>query len=287
MSFQITTALIEQYNTTIQVLMQQRVSRLENAVRGESGAFGRNEFFDQIDATAAVKRTIRHGDTPLISTPHLRRRVSLYDYDWADLIDNFDVLKVVADPTSKYVVNAVNALNRAKDDEIIACLAATCYGGMDGSTSYTFDTTNKQIVHGSVGLTLAKLSLAKQKLDQDEVDSEDRFIVIGSQQLNNLINLTEVKSADYNTVKALVEGSIDTFLGFKFIRSERLSLISTTRYCYAWQKNTLLLATCSDIITDIGPRRDKNMAVQVYAGLSVGATRMDEKGIVQIQCTES
>jgi hypothetical protein len=178
-------------------------------------------------------------------------------------------------------------LNRSKDDEIIACLAATCYGGVDGSTSYTFDTANKQIVHGSTGLNLTKLLQAKQKLDTDEVDESGRFFVVGSKQLQDLLNVAEVKSADYNTIKALVNGDIDTFLGFKFIRSERLSLVSTTRYCYAWQKNTLLLAYNSNIITDIGPRRDKNMAIQVYAGMSIGATRMDEKGIVQVQCTEA
>ena len=287
MSFQITTALKEQYNSTIAILMQQKEARLEGAVRVETGAFGRNEFFDQIDYTAAVKRTNRHADTPQINTPHVRRRVTLSDYDWADLIDNYDQLKTVADPTSKYVQNALFALNRAKDDAIIASFVATAYGGMDGSTSYAFDTSNKQIVHASTGMTLAKLLSAKQKLDQDEVDPEDRYFVIGSKQLNtDLLNTTEVKSTDYNTVRALAQGQIDTFLGFKFIRSERLTLASNVRYCYAFQKNSLLLAYNSDIITDIGPRRDKNMATQVYAGMSIGSSRLDEKGIVQVQAYE-
>lgn len=288
MSFQITTAMKEEYNATIQVLMQQKESRLESAVRVESGSYGRNEFFDQIDATAAVLRAARHADTPLISTPHLRRRVSLSDYDWADLIDNFDKLKTVADPQSAYTQNAVNAMNRAKDDAIIAILAATAYGGIDGTTSYTFDTTNKQILDTSTGLTLTKLLTAKQKLDQDEVPENDRFIVCGSKQINNdLLNTTEVKSSDYNTVKALARGEVDTFLGFKFIRSERLLVPeTTTRYCYAWQRDTILLAINSNIVTDISTRADKNMAVQVYAGMSIGATRLDEKGIVQIQCWE-
>jgi len=288
MSFQITTAMVEQYNATIQVLMQQEDSRLEGAVRVESGAYGRNEFFDQIDATAAVKRAARHADTPLISTPHLRRRVTLVDFDWADLIDNYDKLKTVTDPQSAYVKNAVNALKRAKDDEIIAAFVATAYGGIDGSTSYAFDTTNKQILHASTGLTLAKLLSAKQKLDADEVPEDGRFLVCGSKQINNdLLNTTEVKSSDYNTVKALARGEIDTFLGFKFIRSERLAVASSVRYCYAFQRDTMLLAINSDIITDIAPRKDKNLAIQVYAGMSIGATRMDEKGIVQIQAYEA
>ncbi len=286
MSFQITTAFIDQFNSTFQVMMQQEESRLEGAVRVET-FHGKREFFDQIDATAATKRTTRHGDTPLISTPHLRRMVLTADYDWADLIDNFDKLKTVTDPQGAYLKNAVNAMKRAKDDAIIAAFIATAYGGVDGTTTYTFDTTNKQIVSASTGLTLAKLLSAKNMLDKDEVDEADRFIVCGSKQVNNdLLNTTEIKSSDYNTVKALARGEINSFLGFTFIRSERLALASSVRYCYAWQKNSMMLGANSDIVTDIAPRKDKNLATQVYVGMSIGATRMDEKGIVQIQALE-
>lgn len=287
MSTQITTAMVEQYSSNVQILMQQKESRLRPYVRVESGVVGKNAFFDQLSATAAVKRTSRHADTPLVNTPHSRRRVSLYDYDWADLVDNMDVKKVLTDPTSSYAVNARNAMNRSQDDEIIAAALATCYGGVDGSTSYAFDTSNKQIAAASAGLTVAKLRSAKQMLDGDEVDEEDRVCVIGSKQLQDLLGTTEVTSADYNSVKALVDGNVDTFMGFKFIRSERLTLSSTTRKCIAYQKNSLLLAVGLDVIVDVGPRRDKNMAIQVYLGMSIGATRMDEKGVVEIDCIES
>jgi hypothetical protein len=286
MSVQITTAMVEQYSANVQILMQQQESRLGGAVRLEPGVVGRNAFFDQLNATAAVKRTQRHADTPLVSTPHVRRRVSLADYDWADLVDNMDMKKVLQDPASNYAVNAKNAMNRAKDDAIIAAALATSYGGVDGSTSYSFDTSNCQIVHSSVGMTLAKMLSAKQKLDANEVD-DDRYFIIGSKQLADLLNITNVTSNDYNTVKALAQGQLDTYLGFKFIRSERLTLSSTTRSCLAFSKNSLLLATGLDVTIDVGPRRDKNMAIQVYLGMSIGATRMDEKGVIEVQCTES
>jgi len=287
MSTQITTAMVEQYSSNVQILMQQKDSRLAPLVRVETSVRGKNAFFDQLNATAAVKRTNRHADTPLVSTPHLRRRVSLYDYDWADLVDNMDVQKVLTDPASNYAINARNAMNRSKDDEIIAAFLATAYGGVDGSTSYAFDSSYNVVAAASAGLTLAKLRSAKQILDGNEVDDEDRFCVIGSKQLQDLLGTTEVTSADYNTVKALVNGQVDTFLGFKFVRSERLALSSTTRKCIAGQKNSILLAIGIDITTDVGPRRDKNMATQVYLGMSIGATRMDEDGIVEIDCIES
>lgn len=287
MSTQITTAMVEQYSSNVQILMQQKESRLRPLVRVEAGVIGKNAFFDQLNSTAAVKRTSRHADTPLVTTPHLRRRVSLVDFDWADLVDNMDVKKVLTDPASLYAINARNAMNRAMDDEIITAFLATAYGGVDGSTSYSFDTSYNQIANASTGMTLAKLLSAKQILDGNEVDDEDRFCVVGSKQLQDMLDITELTSADYATVKALAKGEIDTFLGFKFVRSERLSVASSIRKCIAGQKNSILLAIGLDVVTDVGPRRDKNMATQVYLGMSIGATRMDEDGIVEIDCLES
>jgi len=287
MSTQITTAMVEQYSSNVQILMQQKESRLRQVVRVEAGITGKNAFFDQLNSTAAVKRTVRHADTPLVSTPHLRRRVSLADYDWADLVDNMDVKKVLTDPASNYAINAKNAMNRAMDDEIISCALATCYGGVDGSTSYAFDSSYNVVAAASAGLTVAKLRSAKAILDGNEVDDDDRFCIVGSKQLSDLLSITEVTSSDFNTIKALVAGQVDTFLGFKFVRSERLTLSSTTRKCLAGQKNSVLLAIGLDVITDVGPRRDKNMATQVYLGMSIGATRMDEDGLVEIDCIES
>ncbi|MFA5379757.1 MAG: phage capsid protein, partial [Dehalococcoidia bacterium] len=286
MSTEITTAMVEQYSSNVQILMQQKESRLRQLVRVEAGIVGKNAFFDQLNSTAAVKRTSRHADTPLVSTPHLRRRVSLGDYDWADLVDNMDVKKVLTDPASNYAINAKNAMNRAMDDEIITAFLATAYGGVDGSTSYTFDTSYNVIANGSTGMTLSKLLSAKAILDGNEVDDEDRFCIIGSKQLSDMLDLEEVTSSDYNTIKALVAGQVDTFMGFKFVRSERLAVASSVRKCIAGQKNSILLAIGMDVITDVGPRRDKNMATQVYLGMSIGATRMDEDGIVEIDCVE-
>ncbi len=287
MSFEITTAMVQQYNDNVVLLQQQKPSRLRPCVREESvqGEYG---FFDQIDSTAAQKRTSRHGDTPLISTPHVRRRVAPIAYDWADLIDNFDKPTLITDPTSKYAVNAVAAMNRAIDDEIIACALATAYGGRDGTSTYAFPTSTHQIAHGSASLTITKLLQAKEILDSYENDpDEPRFLILNAKQVTALLQTTEIKSADYNTVKALAAGQIDTFLGFKFIRTERLKKVSTTRSCLAWSQNSILLGIGTDIITRVSERADKNYATQVYVGMLIGATRMDEKGVVEIQATET
>ncbi len=86
MSTQITTAFVNQFSSNVQMLSQQMGSLFRNAVDAES-VVGEKAFFDQVSSVAAVKRTSRHADTSLVTTPHERRMVTLDDYEWADLID--------------------------------------------------------------------------------------------------------------------------------------------------------------------------------------------------------
>ena len=99
MSTQITTAFVEQYSSNVAMLAQQMGSRLRAAVDVEN-VTGKNAFFDQVGVTAAQVRTSRHADTPQIDTPHSRRRLSLSSYEWADLIDEQDKVRMLIDPTS-------------------------------------------------------------------------------------------------------------------------------------------------------------------------------------------
>ena len=134
MSSQITTSFVEQYSSNVQLLSQQMGSKLRSSVDEES-VVGKNAFFEQIDSTAAVLRTSRHGDTPQIDTPHSRRRVSLADYEWGDLIDDSDKIRALVDPTSAYARNAAAAMNRAMDDVIITAMNASASTGVAGATS--------------------------------------------------------------------------------------------------------------------------------------------------------
>jgi hypothetical protein len=287
MSSQITTAFVQQYGANVQMLSQQMGSRLRKAVRVENQT-GENAFYDQIGATVARVRPSRHSDTPLIDTPHDRRRVTLVDYDWADLVDDEDKIRMLIDPASPYAVNAAWAHGRAMDDAIITAASGTASTGKTGSTSTTFDTTNNRVAAASAGLTIAKLISAKQILDGHDVDeSIPRYIAVTSNQIADLLGTTQITSSDFNTVKALVAGEIDTFMGFTFIRTERLSLSSTTRTCLAWAQDGLLLALGRDINVKISERNDKNHATQVFASMGIGSTRMEEKKVVEILCVES
>jgi len=283
MSQQITTAMVEQYKANIDLLSQQKGSRLRNAVRNET-VVGENAFFDQIAATTAQLKTTRHMDTPQTDTPHLRRRVSLADYVWADFVDKEDLVRTLIDPTSPYAVNAVNAFGRSIDDVIIAAALGTAYTGKTGAVGVGI---TQSISEGNTGLTVAKLIEAKGIFWAADVDEdEDLFICCRGKQLEDLLATTQVTSSDYNTVKALVKGEVNEYMGFTFIRSQRITKAAEIASCFAWARSGIALGLGADIHTRISERADKNYLTQVWCGMTIGATRMEETKVIQIDVDE-
>ena len=291
MSIQITTSFVEQYSSNVSMLSQQMGSKLRGSVDVEN-INGKNAFFDQVGVTAAQLRTSRHGDTPQIDTPHSRRRLSLADYEWADLVDDVDKVRMLVDPTSSYAKAAAAAMNRAMDDVIITSFNASASTGVAGGASTALPSTQKTATSDqSDGLTIAKLLAAKKILDNNDVDpSLKRFIVCGPQQVSDLLGTTQVTSSDFATVKALAEGSVNSFLGFDFIMSTRLNKDATNttdRLVFAYTEDAIKLGIGKDISAKISERADKSYSTQVYYCMSLGAVRMEEKKVVQIPCHEA
>jgi hypothetical protein len=286
MSVQITTAFVEQYKSNVFHLAQQKGSRLRDAVRSET-VTGKSHFFERIGSVAAAKRTSRHADTPRMDTPHSRRKVTMDDYDWADLIDNEDKVRMLISPQSEYAMAGAWAMGRAMDDAIIGAATGNAFGGVSGGTTIALPATQKIAVNAS-GLTLAKLIEAKEILDGNDVDpDEPRFMIVTSKQMTNMLNETKITSADYASVKALVQGQIGTFLGFNFIRTERLGLDGNgDRQVLAFTKSAIGLAVGADVSTRISERADKNYATQVFLSMTIGATRIEDEKMVEIACTE-
>ena len=287
MSSNITTAFVQQYSNNVQMLSQQKGSLLRNAVDAET-IVGKNAFFEQVGQAVAQKRVSRHSDTPQIDTPHQRRRVSMVDYEYADLIDKQDQVRTLIDPTSSYAQAAAFALGRAMDDEIISAVSGTAFSGETGSTSVVLPSAQKITESGTDGLTIAKLREAKEKFDSASVDpSIPRYIVVGPKQISDLLGTTQVTSSDFNTVKALANGEINSFLGFNFITSNRLSIASSKRLCLAFAMDGIKLALGQDIMTRIDERSDKGYATQVYVCMTMGATRMEEDKVVTVEAHEA
>ena len=287
MSTEITKAFVEQYSSNIQMLSQAKGSALRDKVRLES-VTGKNAFFDQIGSVTATVRSSRHSNTPQADTPHSRRRVSLVDYEFADLVDDLDKVRMLVDPTSSYAQAAAYAMGRAIDDAIIAAATGSSDTGVAGGTAVALPAGQKIAEAGTAGLTIAKLRQAKEIIDLGDVDpSLKRYIIVSPKQISDLLGTTEVTSSDFNTVKALASGDVNTFLGFDFCVTNRLTIASSKRKCIAFVQDGLALAMGKDSTARIDERSDKGYATQVYYSAAFGATRMEEAKVVEILAHEA
>lgn len=289
MSNLVTAAFVQHYTTNVSLLLQQRGSKLRPYVTTSSYTGKAAKAVEQIGQVAAMPRTTRHGDTPLINTPHDARWVFPLDFEIADLVDDQDKLRMIIDPSSPYAINQAMAIGRAIDDEIIVRALGASLTGENGTTSTAFDTANQQIAASSAGLTVAKLREAKKILLSNEVDTsvDPLFIAVTAEQIDDMLNSTEVGSYDYNSVKALVNGEVDSFMGFKFVHCERLTVDgSSNRRVIAWAKSGLHLGMWKEVSSRMSERDDKSYSTQVYTCSTFGATRTEEGKVVEILCAE-
>lgn len=321
MSQLITEAHVRQFSSNVFHLSQQKGSRLRGLVRNESQK-GERAFYDRIGRVAAQLRTTRHGDTPQLDTPHSRRAVDLLDYEWGDMVDDQDKIRMLMDPTSMYAQAAAWALGRSMDEVILGAMNDSAKVGKEG-TGPVEDLLNEHKIVCTDGTAKSSLNVLtlrriKRKLDQKDVDEMiPRYIVVNALMLQSLLGETEVTSSDYASVKALVQGEIDTFMGFKFIRTELLktageydpgqsspdtgvvyeattgelgsgvpTIAANDRVGFAWAQDGILLATGQDITGRIGERPDKSFNTQVYAKMGIGGVRMEEDKVVKFFADE-
>ncbi len=313
MSFEITEAFVNEFHSNVIHLAQQKGSKFQSKVRNESQG-GESDFFDRIGAVDAEKKVGRHSDTTYMNTPHSRRRVTTSPYFFSDLIDKEDKVKVLNSPESEYLIAALNALGRGKDDEIIAAALGSAWGGDKGQTEIVLPTSQKVACHDGatttgVGMNIDTLIRIAFKFDNAEVDEESKkYLAINSYAKMAMLGNTEVQSADYNTIKALVKGEINEFMGFEFVKSERLPRSASnvtytvtdgtvgagtgtitaakSRRGFAWCQEGLLMSTAEEVMTKITEMPTKHYSTQVYAKMNIGATRMEEVQVVEVIWSE-
>lgn len=275
------------YGTNVSMLAQQIGSRLRNTVTVKSGVVGEETYMDQIEAFEAQARGSRLAATDPTLASYARRRIALEDFYIAKAIDKMDDVRTLADPTSAISKSGIAGLGRKIDDQIIAALYGTAYTGKVGGTSTVLPSSQK-VASASTNLTLAKWLDGIEILNGNDVDpSDEKFLLIGSNQLSSLLNTTEIKSADYNTVKALVQGQLNSFLGCTVIRTERLPVAASVRKCLLYTKSGVGLAIGRDIVSRIDELPANHYAKQLYFSMAIGASRLEETKVVEISCLES
>lgn len=287
-SVDIPVAFVTQFSENVHMLAEQKISRLlptvmREDVTGESWAV-------EIAGSVSVNLVEdRHGDTPLNHTPHTRRWGFIAGYDVADLIDKQDRVRLLINPDSVYTIKHATAMGRALDDTIINALYATAVTGHTGGGTTNFPTATQQLATGSTGLTVDKLNRAKEILDRNEVDEYiPRYFVCTSRQIRELLEDDKVTSQDFNTVKALVRGEINEYMGFTFIRSERLQFTTgVVRNCFAYAQTAIRFGMAMAPNTVVADRPDKRMSKQIYTSGAWGALRVEDAQVVSVLCDET
>jgi hypothetical protein len=253
-------------------------SMLRNTVRLRTGVEGSTHKFPKIGSGVAQVRVPQTDVTPM-NVDYSQATVTLSDYIAAEYSDIFNQAKINFDERSELVQVVSKSIGRRADQLIIDALDAA-------STSLTVATT---VGGAGTNLNLDKLIEAKKLMDAGNVPMEGRHILIHANNLSGLLGETEVTSSDYNSVKALVGGEINTFLGFNFHvigdRDEGGLPKPSTRTCYAWHQQAVGMAEGMGVRTEINyiPEKTSHLVASMF---SAGAVGIDAGGIVEISCTE-
>jgi len=295
---------IVQFRDNQELLLQQKKPRLLEAVatgsyQGEKAQvvkqFGEVEMSAISEGQAAGQW---RGDTVWDNIEHFSRWVFPADYKISLPVAKQEEIRQMGDPKSPYAESCRAAHARKIDDIIIAAATNPAMTGRYDDLQSTALPNDQIIDHDYVfegaavssGLTIDKLIKAKETLIAAGNDpDEPRYIACSERQLSDLLRTTQVQSADYNTIRALVRGEVDTFMGFKFISTERLSMTAgapNIRHCPAWVKSGLHFGTWNSLEVFMDRRPDKNYVWQVYMRATMGATRTQEKKVVVINCAE-
>lgn len=287
-----------QFDSNWKHLVQQKNSKLKEYVTLDS-IEGKEKSYNQLDATSMTQIEHRSGDTRISDQAMAKRWIRPLNYDCAKLVDEFDeqFLGEVVLPTSPIIQSHAAAYARTCDKIIIDALGGPASTGPTGIVQTPLPDTQKIAVNyvesGAVansGLTIAKLRAAKFLFDSNEVDEEEeRIMVVSAKQLQDLLRDDKITSADFNSVRALVDGTLNTFMGFKFRRSQQLPFAvapnTDIRSCFAYVKSGVILAE-RGLKTMMDVRPDLSHSLQIRSVASLAAVRMEEKKVVQIACDE-
>ena len=121
------------------------------------------------------------------------------------------------------------------------------------------------------------------------VPNYDRTFVCSATGLEQLLGTTQATSADYNNVRALVSGEVDTFLGFKFVvlPDGVINVASNVGDYFAFQKTGICFGMLEELFLRIEERPDKSYSKQVYYEINAGAARLEEAKVIKVKADES
>jgi len=308
---------IDQFKDTIYHVCQQKESLFAKGVRVEPLLGAEDKAFDQMGTLELVEKAGYNPDTPSTDPTTGRRWVDTTPYHNAFLYDRDYDLDLQNKPTSDVAVAFRRAVNRKKDDIILAAMDATVYSGRRkgstitwasqlGTTAYAENSGGRTIPYNcsegncsasDTGMTVEKVELILEYFNKNEVEEDTPiFCAISPRQATNLFGQEEYVNIDYQESKPLTRGRIlKNWHGINWIISNKIvkgtanniavATDSQNIYkCWAWAMDGIILGVQSDVTLEIDKRSDKSNAQQIYIYMNMGAFRMDEDRVCLVEC---
>lgn len=302
-AFEIETLTV-QYTAALELLLQQEDSRFRGNVDSNSNYVGKQVSPVQYQAPLQFKTPGPRGSTLQPQTTGYQRRwLTPNDKDLTVHVDTFDLLRTVVDPKSALSRQIMAAANRFFDDLIIGSFFGSALIGADpaNQTTETFDTGSDFPVSvtiadtfgvgASVGLTPKKMIEARRILEKYENDADTMApcIGVGSTQNSDLLGKMEAISTEYRERPVLENGKIGSFLGYRFVRSERIGFSTTNiRANPVWLQDGVHLGVWKDMSTVVSQRTDVvGHPWQAYSMVAAGATRLQGGKVVMVKCADT
>lgn len=297
MSSEYPNAFSQKFDADVHIQYQQAGSVLRGKVAEKSLTGSEAIYLPQIEPIASSTSYVRAAATAHIDTTHVLRKLESTKIYWSDLIDIHDRNRSVADFLAPYAKNAALYFGQQLDTTILTNAVGnnTVKDGTAAEGAVALPASQQvavdfEVAMTNTGLTLAKLIEAKSILGQNEVPlGEKKYLVHRQEQIDDLLNnVDQVKSSDYANVKALVEGEVNRFLGFDFVKTQTVAVDgSDIASCVAYTKSALCAGITEDFNSKVTQESTLNFSWQVWATHDVGATRLQEEGVVEILTDQS
>lgn len=194
------------------------------------------------------------------------------------------------------------ACERTVDERMVAALLGAALTGEQGLTPKELPASRKIAVTAqydplpegeigvATGLTFDKVRLARKKLVKSHAlgRGEKAIMLVSVDQLMRMLGDEKATSADFVAVKSLIDGNLNTFMGFEWIQIEALPYdeVRKVRTCVAYVKEALDFGFWEESRSEISKRADKKNCPQIYTRIGLGGVRSDDDGVVAIECHE-
>ena len=284
----------QDYSRIILPLARQEKSLLFDRVYVKPDVTGKCFYQDQIGKWEMSAKTTVNPDTPQNDPNLSRTRIDIGTYNDARMLDRSLRLQEFSDPMSQTSICLSSSVGIQMDKLIYEALGGVAHRGETGSTSVSFPAAKTvaadfESAGTNTGLTTTKIRRAAKLMNAQGVPNYDRTFVCSATGLEQLLGTTAVTNSDYNSIKALVTGDIDTWMGFKFVvlPDGIINVASNIADYFAFQKTGICFGMLEELFLRIEERADKSYSKQIYYEINAGAARLEEAKVIKVKADES